>query len=132
MEITEIRVKLMEREDRGNLLAFVSVTLDHALAIRDIKVIEVNHRLHMAMPSRTIAWRCPHCRFKNHWSAHLWYCGGCGAELPEEPDYLKDGQRSPFLDIAHPVTSAARLWLESAVLAAYRQQVNQPQPVASS
>lgn len=50
MNITNIRIrKLM---DEGRLRAIVSVTLDNMLAIHDIKVVQGDDRLFVAMPSR--------------------------------------------------------------------------------
>ena len=50
MTITEVRVRRLYNEAR--LRAVVSVTLDNALAIHDIKVIQGPERLFVAMPSR--------------------------------------------------------------------------------
>ncbi len=50
MEITDIRVRRMSSE--GKMKAVVSVTFDNALVIHDIKVIEGQDRLFIAMPSR--------------------------------------------------------------------------------
>lgn len=49
MEITEIRITL--RED-DKLRAFASVTLDDALVIRGLKIIEGSAGMFVAMPSR--------------------------------------------------------------------------------
>lgn len=50
MNITDIRVRKLITE--GRLRAVVSITLDDAIAIHDIKVIEGPNRLFVAMPSR--------------------------------------------------------------------------------
>lgn len=50
MNITDIRVRRLMNDNR--LKAIVSVTLDDAIAIHDIKVIEGPERLFVAMPSR--------------------------------------------------------------------------------
>lgn len=50
MQITDVKVrKLMSG---GRLRAVVSVTLDNMLAIHDIKVVQGEERLFVAMPSR--------------------------------------------------------------------------------
>ena len=42
MQITEVRIKLMERsEDR--LRGFCSITFDNAFVVRDLKIIEGNN-----------------------------------------------------------------------------------------
>lgn len=50
MTITDIRIRKLVKE--GRLRAIVSITIDNALAIHDIKVIEGPNRLFVAMPSR--------------------------------------------------------------------------------
>ncbi len=50
MNITDIRIRKLINE--GRLRAVVSITLDNAIAIHDIKVIEGPSRLFVAMPSR--------------------------------------------------------------------------------
>ncbi len=50
MDITDIRVRRMTAE--GKMKAVVSVTFDNAIVIHDIKVIEAQEKLFIAMPSR--------------------------------------------------------------------------------
>ncbi len=50
MDITDIRVRRMTAE--GKMKAVVSVTFDNAIVIHDIKVIEGQDKLFIAMPSR--------------------------------------------------------------------------------
>lgn len=50
MNITDIRIRRTYQDNR--LKALVSVTIDHDLAVHDIKVIEGPERLFVAMPSR--------------------------------------------------------------------------------
>ena len=50
MNITEIKIRKTYTE--GRLRALVSITIDDALAVHDIKVIEGPERLFVAMPSR--------------------------------------------------------------------------------
>ncbi len=50
MDITDIRVRRMTAE--GKMKAVVSVTFDNAIVIHDIKVIEAQDKLFIAMPSR--------------------------------------------------------------------------------
>ena len=52
MEITEIRVKPVQRE--GKLKAFVSVTFDDMFVVHDIKVIEGEKGKFVAMPSKKV------------------------------------------------------------------------------
>lgn len=50
MEITDIKVRKMTSE--GKMKAIVSVTFDNMLVIHDIKVIEGQEKMFVAMPSR--------------------------------------------------------------------------------
>lgn len=50
MNITDIRIRRTYQDTR--LKALVSITVDHDLAVHDIKVIEGPERLFVAMPSR--------------------------------------------------------------------------------
>lgn len=50
MEITDIRIRKVNSD--GKMKAVVSVTFDEALVIHDIKVIEGQDKVFIAMPSR--------------------------------------------------------------------------------
>ncbi|KAB2953029.1 septation regulator SpoVG [Heliorestis acidaminivorans] len=50
MNITDIRVRKVNLE--GKMKAIVSVTFDHAFVIHDVKVVEGQKGLFVAMPSR--------------------------------------------------------------------------------
>ena len=53
MQITDVRVRRIEKE--GKMKAIVSITLDNEFVIHDIKVIESQNGLFIAMPSRKAA-----------------------------------------------------------------------------
>ncbi len=53
MQVTDVRVRKIEKE--GKIKAFVSITLDNEFVIHDIKVIEGEKGLFIAMPSRKAA-----------------------------------------------------------------------------
>ena len=50
MEITDIRVRKLINE--GRLRGIVSITVDGVLAVHDIKIVQGEERLFVAMPSR--------------------------------------------------------------------------------
>ena len=50
MQITDVRVKIIESESR--MKAVASITIDQAFAIHDIKVIERQNGPFIAMPSK--------------------------------------------------------------------------------
>ena len=53
MKITDIRVKPITSE--GKMKAVVSVTFDDCFVVRDIKIIEGQDKLFIAMPSRKMS-----------------------------------------------------------------------------
>ena len=121
MEVTEVRVRLAERK-QDRLRAFCSVTFDNAFVIRDVKVIQGDQGLFVAMPSRKLTDRCPSCRVKNQLRSR--YCSDCGARLPDHRAQLDDrGRPRLYVDIAHPVNAEARSHIENAVLAAYQEEL---------
>ena len=59
MQITDVRVRKITKE--GRMKAIVSITLDNEFAIHDIKIIEGEKGLFIAMPSR----KTPNGEFKD-------------------------------------------------------------------
>lgn len=53
MQITDIRIRRVEKE--GKMKAVVSITIDEEFVVQDIKVIEGEKGLFIAMPSRRAA-----------------------------------------------------------------------------
>jgi stage V sporulation protein G len=81
MHLTEVRINLCA--GRGSRLkAFCALTFDHTFVIRDVKLIDGNDGLFLAMPSRKLCDHCPSCSEKNHLRAR--YCSNCGRRLNEE------------------------------------------------
>lgn len=52
MDITDIRVKPLDNE--GSVKAIVSITIDNEFVVHDIKIIEGDRGLFVAMPSKRI------------------------------------------------------------------------------
>lgn len=50
MQITDVRIRKVEKE--GKMKAIVSITIDEEFVVHDIKVIEGEKGLFIAMPSR--------------------------------------------------------------------------------
>lgn len=50
MKITDVRIKLFEREDK--LKAVASITIDECFVVHDIKVIDGKEGLFISMPSK--------------------------------------------------------------------------------
>jgi stage V sporulation protein G len=121
VEITEVRVRLAERK-RDRLRAFCSITFEDAFVVRDVKVIQGNEGLFVAMPSRKLTDRCPSCGNKNQLRSR--YCSECGSALAEDRAELDDrGRPRLYVDIAHPINAEARDAIERSVLEAYREEL---------
>lgn len=50
MNITDVRIRKINQE--GRMKAIVSVTFDNAFVVHDVKIVEGNNGLFVAMPSR--------------------------------------------------------------------------------
>jgi stage V sporulation protein G len=124
MEITEVRIFLKDSPDK-KLKAYATVTFDNSFVVRNIKVIEGNSGLFIAMPSRKVKSPCPKCAFKNE--ARSKYCNQCGSQLPFTPKpepAAEGGVNLPaeHKDLAHPITQSFREYLQKKVLDAYTQE----------
>lgn len=53
MQITDVRIRKIEKE--GKMKAVVSITIDEEFVIHDIKIIEGENGMFIAMPSRKTA-----------------------------------------------------------------------------
>ena len=114
MEITEVRIKLMENpEDR--LRGFCSITFDGSFVVRDLKIIEGNNGPFVAMPSRKLTSNCRKCRSKNHLKAN--YCNQCGSKVQQEK-VLHDssGRVKLYADIAHPINAECREMIQRRIV----------------
>jgi stage V sporulation protein G len=132
MRLSEVRVSLCSTAPGnitpGRLKAFCSLTFDNSFVLRDVKLIDGNDGLFLAMPSRKLCDHCPKCREKNHLRAR--FCNNCGQRLDSER-YLRyrtrtDGNSSRIklhADIAHPISADSRRQIEETVLLAYREEL---------
>lgn len=121
MEITEVRIKLVERSSE-RLRAFCSITLDGDFVIRDLKIIDGANGAFVAMPSRKLADRCPRCGSKNHLRAK--FCNECGQKLnenraPKDPQ----GRAKLHADVAHPINAACRERVQKVVIEAFNAEL---------
>ena len=124
MEITEVRIKLMEDNSGSNerLQAFCSITFDDMFVIRDLKIIEGAKGFFVAMPWRKLTDRCHNCGTKNHLRSR--FCNQCGCRLDENRALRDaDGRAKLHADIAHPINSMCREKIQSAVLASYAEEL---------
>lgn len=122
MEITEVRIKLMEEDSAERLKAFCSITFDDAFVVRDLKIIEGSNGPFVAMPSRKLTAHCPFCGCKNHLRAN--HCNQCGRRMGEcriaKDD---DGRAKLYADIAHPINSTCRDMIQRRVIAEFQDEL---------
>ncbi|MCM2372808.1 septation protein SpoVG family protein [Aporhodopirellula aestuarii] len=118
VEITEIRIKLMEgSEDR--LRAFCSITIDQSFVVRDLKIIDGTHGPFVAMPSRKLTGHCNRCGSKNHLRAS--FCNQCGAKLVGSGTI--DSPQKLYADVAHPINSECREMIQNAVIEEFNAEL---------
>jgi stage V sporulation protein G len=127
MRLTDIRIKLCESQNQNNRLkAFCALTFDNTFVIRDVKLIDGNEGLFLAMPSRKLADHCPRCSEKNHLRAR--FCNHCGTPLDENRMHRYQngnghGRLKLHADIAHPINADCRQAIEHEVLSAFHDEV---------
>ena len=122
MEITEVRVKLINNKDE-RLKAFCSITMDNEFVVRDIKIIEGTNGYFVAMPSRKMSDHCEKCGGKNHLRAK--FCNNCGASQSEnraKKDAL--GRMKLHADIAHPINSECRQKIQQKAIDAFTKELD--------
>ena len=117
MEITEIRIYPQETGNDDKLKAFVTITIDEAFVIRDLKIIEGKKGLFVAMPSAKITFSCPSCHRKNPLRNR--FCGNCGVNLEDVSEQIRDVRQEDHRDIAHPINNKTRDYLHNKVMEAY-------------
>ena len=134
MEITEVKIFLKEGQDK-KLKAYATLTFDNMFVVRNVKVIEGNKGLFVAMPSRKLKEPCPKCNVRN--TVRSKFCNQCGASLPiSEQKSFQPGddlqRQSEHKDIAHPITAECRDYIQKKVLEAYDKERNfSPSPVST-
>ena len=121
MEITEVRIKLMEDSD-DRLQAFCSITFDNSFVVRDLKIIDGTNGPFVAMPSRKLTSHCHQCGSKNHLRAQ--FCNQCGARLREDRTVRDaEGRAKLYADIAHPINSQCREMIQNRVIVEYKAEL---------
>src|SRR3954466_15709442 len=126
MQLSEIRINLCGPQ-AGRLKAFCSLTFDNTFVIRDVKIIEGNDGLFLAMPSRKLCDRCRRCSEKNHLRAR--FCNNCGQRLDENRSMKMNGGMNGgarlklHADIAHPINAECRLEIERRAVSAFQDEV---------
>ncbi len=124
MEITEVRIFPRESKDK-KLKAYATVTFDNSFVVRDIKIIKGNKGFFVAMPSRRLKESCPKCGHRN--VARSKYCNQCGSSLPtsEMSPQDKETRQGEYRDIAHPINSQFRDYLQKVIMEKYKQETGE-------
>jgi len=118
VQITEVKIFKKENRDK-KLRAFATITFDDSFVVRDLKVIEGNKGLFVAMPSRRIKEPCPNCGHRN--VVRSKFCNNCGKQLDPNVTVSRENEHK---DIAHPITLACREVVQKAVLDAFDEEIN--------
>lgn len=135
MEITEVKIFLKEGQDK-KLKAYATITFDGVFVVRNVKIIDGNKGLFVAMPSRKLKEPCPKCGFRN--TVRSKFCNQCGSSLPmtEHKAPAANGddaaRQSEHKDIAHPITAECRDYIQKSVLDAYAKETKSPSAPAPS
>ncbi|MDP8216350.1 MAG: septation protein SpoVG family protein [Candidatus Kaelpia imicola] len=123
MEITEVRVFPRVKGNR-KLKAYVTITFDDSFVVRNIKVIDGNKGLFVAMPSRKVQKPCLRCRRSNSIAAR--FCNYCGVALESSRYPDSHDRQQETKDIAHPINQEFRAYIEGKVLEAYEKEMQNP------
>ena len=130
MEITEVKVRLRDREG-SKLKAYATVIFDDSFVVRDLKIIDGRKGLFVAMPSRQVREACPNCHHRNALRSR--FCNQCGKALEFQRVPRKEGEDNrvdEHRDVAHPITTEARDYLQKKVLEVYEtERAELPQEV---
>ena len=121
MDITEVRIKLVENSD-DRLQAFCSITFDNCFVVRDLKIIEGSDGPFVAMPSRKLTAHCPECGYRNHLRAK--YCNQCSVRLPRSRGPEPAGRTKLYADIAHPIHSDCRDVIQRKVIEEFEAELD--------
>lgn len=120
MEITEVRIFPRESKDK-KLKAYATITFDDSFVVRDMKVIQGTKGYFVAMPSRKLKQSCPKCGHRN--AVRSQYCNQCGSSLPQPEEFQsKEERQREHRDIAHPINSKFRDYLQGVVMEKYKQE----------
>lgn len=116
MNITDIRFTL-EQNERASVKAYVTLVVDGWLVIKDVRLIQCNGRMVVAMPNKELRSRAS-CGHLNPRTAS--YCSTCGQPIAKQAR-----KEATYADVAHPVNGTARQRMEKQLLEAYFIQQNE-------
>ena len=124
MEITEVRIFPTKSND-GRLKAYATMTFDDWFVVRNVKIIQGNDGVFVAMPSRKAVESCGRCGSKNVRGSK--FCNECGGAIKkrEQAVDISDGAKQmDHMDIAHPIKQECREYIQEKVLEAFEDEMN--------
>jgi DNA-binding cell septation regulator SpoVG len=131
MQITGSYVQIVEGQEpktedkpKTKLLAYVEVTLDDLLCIRDVRLLRTAEgRLIISMPDQKLHGHCPDCRMKCYLQDQ--YCRRCGKKIDLPIHVPPDGSRPIiYRDIVFPVQAWFRSYLTDEIIRLYYEARN--------
>jgi stage V sporulation protein G len=123
MRVTGVELVLCDPPD-DRVKAYVTITLDGELVLKDAKLVMTRTGMRVSMPARRATGRCPSCVTKNHLLAR--FCNSCGGLLlgMKMPPAKADGSYTMYHDVVHPTNFRLRQEIEEAVLAMYHRMLS--------
>jgi DNA-binding cell septation regulator SpoVG len=130
--ISEVVVRLNDPNDK-KILAYVSLTLNGAYCVSDLKIVNGNKGVFVAMPSRRSTEPCEKCGAEI--SLEAYYCCRCGHDLGAMKEGIRrhvsrrDGipksevRLTTYADIFYPIYPAARHVIHEAVMAEWGREI---------
>ena len=112
MRVTNVEVTL---NHTGKVRAFCVITFDDEFVVEDVRVIDCDDGVLVAMPSRQLTGHCSECRAKV--SIRDRFCCQCGTSLK-----LDRVPQKVYADVAHPISRECRRKIEEAVLTALQDK----------
>jgi len=128
MKITEIRIFPTKSKDK-RLKAYATMTFDDWFVVRNVKVIQGNSGLFVAMPSRKMMDPCPKCGFKNTRGSR--FCNECGSSI-EQQVHVGDKRQNEHMDIAHPIKQECRVYLQDMILDEFQKEMKRKETEGSA
>lgn len=119
MNITDIRLDMIDNPS-GKLRAFCSLTFNDEFVVKNFKIIEGNHGLFVAMPSRKLTKPCYKCDNRVFRRAN--YCDRCGKEFDDRSGNRHSDSGETHSDIAFPIEDDFREKLEDQLIESYHRR----------
>ena len=115
MRISDLR--FVPDHSKSAVIAYATMVVDDWLVIKDVRIINCNQQLRVAMPNKERPTASP-CGHGNLRTAN--YCSVCGSRISE-----RFGRKSAaFFDIAHPIDATSRRKMEQNILEAMKLSEN--------